>query len=252
MINGKLIVGGRIRIILSFMIIFSAVPFFNSYAGTSVFKDLGDDFVYLFTQKDFYLTVGGLGAIPYVFKKPIDREDPELNEWWSSSRTADRFFESGEWLGNGAVPYAASILILSLKSGPKDARLKAFGSDLLRAEIINNFVTLSMKLAINRTRPDGDPYSYPSGHTSTAFTAAGVINYHFGPGYGIPAYLLATYVGLSRLQENKHYLSDVMVGAALGYYLSNKIVHRAGSSDRISLYPASIDSSPALGLTFAF
>lgn len=54
-----------------------------------------------------------------------------------------------------------------------------------------------MKVAVNRPRPSGGPYSFPSGHTTSAFITAGVVQKHFGPYAGYPAFALAGYVGLS-------------------------------------------------------
>jgi membrane-associated phospholipid phosphatase len=61
-----------------------------------------------------------------------------------------------------------------------------------------------------------DRFSFPSGHTSSAFATAAVLERHYGWKVGVPAYAAATYVGGSRLSENKHYLSDVIFGAAIG------------------------------------
>ena len=48
------------------------------------------------------------------------------------------------------------------------------------------------------------------------FATATVVKEHFGWKAGIPAYAVAAYVGASRIQDNKHYLSDVAFGATLG------------------------------------
>lgn len=48
-----------------------------------------------------------------------------------------------------------------------------------------------MKGAINRQRPEGAPYAYPSGHTFSAFATAGVVYKHYGKTWGISAFVLA-------------------------------------------------------------
>lgn len=67
--------------------------------------------------------------------------------------------------------------------------------------------------------------SYPSGHTTVAFAAATVyaLEYKNKPLVPILSYTAATLVGLSRMTENKHWLTDVVGGAALGY-LSGRLV----------------------------
>ncbi|MDX1811454.1 MAG: phosphatase PAP2 family protein, partial [Gammaproteobacteria bacterium] len=76
--------------------------------------------------------------------------------------------------------------------------------------------TYGIKLSVNRTRPNGADYSFPSGHTSASFSSAGFIHQRYGFEKGRWAYLAATFVGWSRIQAHKHYTSDVIAGAALG------------------------------------
>ena len=58
--------------------------------------------------------------------------------------------------------------------------------------------------------------SFPSGHTTSAFTFASVVQQFHGWGWGAPAYALASFTGWSRMNDNKHYLHDVFFGAILG------------------------------------
>jgi membrane-associated phospholipid phosphatase len=67
--------------------------------------------------------------------------------------------------------------------------------------------------------------SFPSGHTTLAFAAATVyaLEYRNKPWVPIVAYTSASLIGISRITENKHWATDVLAGAALGY-LSGKLV----------------------------
>lgn len=69
--------------------------------------------------------------------------------------------------------------------------------------------------------------SFPSGHTTVAFAAATVfaMEYHNKPLVPILAYSAASLIGISRLTENKHWASDVLVGAALGYLNGRLVVN---------------------------
>ena len=68
--------------------------------------------------------------------------------------------------------------------------------------------------------------SFPSGHTTVAFAAATVfaLEYRDRPLVPVMAYSAATLVGLSRITENAHWLSDVFAGAALGYVTGLQVV----------------------------
>ena len=81
---------------------------------------------------------------------------------------------------------------------------------------ISSVVTHGLKRIINKERPNGGDYSFPSGHTSAAFTGAAFIERKYGIKYGIPSYLLASYVGWSRIHANKHDKWDVLAGAIIG------------------------------------
>ena len=77
-------------------------------------------------------------------------------------------------------------------------------------------VTHAIKRVINKERPNGGDFSFPSGHTSAAFTGAAFIDYKYGTKYGLPAYILASYVGWSRVYAKKHDYIDVLGGIIVG------------------------------------
>ncbi|MDP4284928.1 MAG: phosphatase PAP2 family protein [Bacteroidota bacterium] len=69
--------------------------------------------------------------------------------------------------------------------------------------------------------------SFPSGHTTVSFAAATVfaMEYRDKPIVPIIAYSAATMIGLSRISENKHWATDVLVGAALGILTGREVVN---------------------------
>jgi membrane-associated phospholipid phosphatase len=86
----------------------------------------------------------------------------------------------------------------------------------LESFVTTTVVTQTLKYSINRERPNGGDLSFPSGHTSSAFHGAAFIHRRYGDQYAIPAYLLASLVGYSRVDAGVHYWSDVLAGAAIG------------------------------------
>lgn len=63
-------------------------------------------------------------------------------------------------------------------------------------------------------------YSFPSGHTSTSFSAAFVLFKMLPKKLGIPALVLATMIGFSRLYVGVHYPTDVLGGMIVGFMCS--------------------------------
>ena len=78
-------------------------------------------------------------------------------------------------------------------------------------------VTAGLKFAIPETRPDGsDRHSFPSGHTSVSFAAAATLEKRYGWQVGIPAHLVAAFVGVARVKADKHFVRDVLAGGLIG------------------------------------
>ncbi len=183
-----------------------------------------------------HLFIGIIGAMA-VTPSLVKYEDPEINEMLAGEGTADAVFDPGDKLGSTLIPLGACGASLILHKLTHNTSRASFANDLFRAHLFNAAATLSLKFALNRTRPDGGSLSFPSGHTSTAFTSAAVIYSHFGKYWGLAAMTAATYVGLSRLQENRHYPSDVLAGAILGSYIGFKISSRSHHGRGVSVAP---------------
>lgn len=78
-------------------------------------------------------------------------------------------------------------------------------------------ITEILKRTVHEQRPDGsDNRSFPSGHTSISFAAAGYLHARYGWQIGLPAAAVASFVGFSRVQSKDHHWYDVVAGAALG------------------------------------
>lgn len=97
----------------------------------------------------------------------------------------------------------------------------------------------SLKYSCRVMRPDGSSRnSFPSGHTATAFMAATMLHKEYGhrsPWYSIGGYTVATVTGVTRQLNNRHWMSDIMVGAGigilateLGYFLADLIFKEKG------------------------
>jgi len=93
---------------------------------------------------------------------------------------------------------------------------------------VSGGIVQGMKQIGQRDRPTGECCSFPSGHAASAFAAAAVLERHLGYRLSWPALAGATYVATSRLVDNRHFLSDVIMGAAVGEAAGWTVVGRHG------------------------
>lgn len=143
--------------------------------------------------------------------------------------------------GQGAVRASGDVLLLLIPTagfGTAFFKHDRRGQiQLLESLAVTTVVTVGLKLAIDKTRPNGEGSdSFPSGHTSATFSAATFLQKRYGARYGIPAYAAATFVGFSRLYADKHFFEDVAAGAAIGFAASYFLTT---SFDNVTVAPMS-------------
>jgi membrane-associated phospholipid phosphatase len=130
---------------------------------------------------------------------------------------------TGATAGGAVVAPLVGALFVAGRFAPQ-GRFRAMSYDFAQALAVTEAYTGIFKYAVQRPRPDGsDNLSFPSGHTSAAFALATVSEHHFGWKLGVPAYLLAAGIGYSRMEYNKHNLSDVLAGATLGIIVGRTV-----------------------------
>lgn len=126
------------------------------------------------------------------------------------------------------ISIGAPLLILGAGFIEKDKELKQKGLAVAESFLVTTLVATGLKHAINRPRPfetypdiqklsAGGSSSFPSGHTSDAFSTATSLSLAFPKWYVIaPSYTYAALVGYSRMHLGVHYPSDVLAGAIVG------------------------------------
>lgn len=96
---------------------------------------------------------------------------------------------------------------------------------IVKTEIIMTAMVEPLKTITAVPRPDtGERNSFPSGHTAQAFAAATIVHKEYGkehPVYSVLAYTAATGVGVLRILNNRHWMSDVLAGAGIGILAAN-------------------------------
>jgi hypothetical protein len=134
---------------------------------------------------------------------------------------------------------------------------------LLISNIISSGTTLTLKKLTKKQRPVGADDSFPSGHTTEAFTNATVLYNEFSQTSDILAYsgyAFAVTTGAFRMINNRHWLSDVLVGAGIGmlatelvYYIEPfKDFNPFIDTDNITLIPSYNNSEYGLYFSYKF
>lgn len=186
-------------------------------------------------KKDDWLTAGAVGAgiagvmafDEHLAAEIQERRSPatdRLSRVTTSFGTTQAFAISGVLIASGVVF--------------KDSNVTSMGREAIEASIFSGLIATVAKRAFGRQRPidandesvflfGSSNQSFPSGHTTEAFTVASVIAAR-SSGWVIPtlAYTAASLVAYDRLNDRQHFPSDVVAGAALGISVGRFVVHR--------------------------
>jgi len=132
-------------------------------------------------------------------------------------------------VGRNALVVAA--IGVPVENGDWQGGLQAAGS-VAAAQV----TSVTLKELIDARRPDGsDGDSFPSGHTAVSFAAAATLGKRHGWKYGMPAVAVASLVAVGRVQDDRHYVRDVLAGAAIGTAAGWLITSKR--NDDVQLFP---------------
>jgi undecaprenyl-diphosphatase len=143
----------------------------------------------------------------------IDRRDHRLmrrmNRW-----RAPRWFRiwmiAATRMGDGWIWYGLGLMLLAYGGQQRFSAIGAAGS----AAVLGIFVFKALKRLSQRP----DKFSFPSGHTMTAFSIALVVSYFYSSLEGV-LFFLALSIAVSRIVLGMHFLSDVLAGVVMGVAL---------------------------------
>lgn len=191
---------------------------------SSLVHHLGDDLKHIPRRNSLYWLAGGtVGALA------IHPVDDDINERLVGSDFADAFFKPGKVIGSSPFILSAATITYIVGRTKVQPRVKHLGMDLMESTILAEGITQVIKVIAQRDRPihpDGSSnpgYSFPSGHATITFAAATVLQQHLGWKAAVPTYLVATYVAMSRLHDNRHFASDVVFGATDGVIIGRSV-----------------------------
>ena len=204
------------------------------------------------------LAVAGAVGLTYAFDKQIQ---DKLSE--RSNSSLDRATDAGSLLGDPYLHLGLATLVYGGAILADSAKWKETGEMMAEALILADASTLIIKEGTGRGRPDatqakGDfrPFGFkkefdsmPSMHTSSSFALASVLAAKSDSILTKAAYYAAaTFVGFSRVYQNKHWASDVVLGAALGELCGRVVTGLHAGRSRVALTPQTYENGAGLAL----
>jgi membrane-associated phospholipid phosphatase len=181
-------------------------------------KAIPGDFAHLPSWYTFW-TLGTGGALALT----AHQVDDDVNTRLKGNDFVHAFFQPGKILGSAPAQLVFVTGLYAYGRATNNRKVSHLGMDLLRSSFEVGTLTYGVKLAVQRKRPNGNCCAFPSGHASVTFSTATVLWRHLGWKAALPTYTVATYVALSRLHENVHFLSDVVFGASLGLAVGHTV-----------------------------
>jgi len=223
-----------------------------STGWSALFKETVHDFKSFPMRPSTWVILGIGGGASYT----SHFADDYVQEHIVGNKNAEKFFSLGQWVGSSYTMVASSVglwavgryIIGPTTDEPKTNKWSELGFDMMRAQILTQAVVQGTKYAVQRDRPTGECCSFPSGHAASAFAAAAVLERHLGYRGSWPAIAGAMYVGASRLVDNRHFLSDVMFGAAVGTAAGWTVVGERGRND-YTVQPVPIEGGMLIAVT---
>jgi membrane-associated phospholipid phosphatase len=191
------------------------------------------------------LTWLGIGAVAAL---AAHAGDHQVTNSVTGTRVFGSGLDSGATVGGMPVQLGSAVATFTIGKLTHNQKVTAVGGDLVRAQLVAQTISYGLKYSVQRTRPDGTSFSFPSGHAATTFASATVLQRHFGWKAGVPAYAVASLVATSRIRDNRHYLSDVVFGAAIGMVAGRTVTVGRGDT-RFALAPIATSSGGGVGFT---
>ncbi len=185
--------------------------------------------------RTYFLTGAAITLTAAILEDQI--VDP-LQEDTVEDKPLGKYSYLGDYAGQ-MIPNALYIISMYIAGESKYAK------HMLKATLYSGFVTTLLKYSIREPRPNShNRESFPSGHTTSAFAFASTVGIEHGWFWGTLAYMMAGGVAYSRINDNAHYLHDVLGGATiglaygLGIYYEEKRIFSDNDGFFVSAVPA--------------
>lgn len=201
-------------------------PFEHFWQGT---RDLA-------TPTSAVLLGAGAAATAAAFQA-----DKSVRSYFKRNEPMGEAAKVGNIAGNGLPTTLVSLGLFGAGHWLEKQWAFDMGASQLEGLLADFVITHSLKITVRRERPDGSSRtSFPSGHSSRSFSMAGNLWSLHGPWAGLAGVAFGSFVAASRMAVDKHYLSDTLAGATIGFITgyAYAIHHRAGQSGDTDSEPA--------------
>lgn len=202
----------------SFLLLILLLISQQSFAVESNWKELvASDLVSPVTTPARYILIGGSIASAVAFFNQ-SRNPYKKRESFKDAQPIGNFGFLGEYLGYGPLNLGYIAWASWYGHHYQSETMLKNAEIMARASLYSSSLTLALKSTISERRPGypDDNHSFPSGHSSASFSFASVIAARHGWYYGSVAYALAGFIAVSRVNDDFHYLHDILAGITIG------------------------------------
>jgi membrane-associated phospholipid phosphatase len=199
--------------------------------------------------------------------------DEDVQGWVQNHRSASTARVAGlaKPLGNGTYTLPALAALYCYGHFSESTRARRAALLGIKSFVITGIFTETIKHISHKHRPrsgyeddtiwDGPRFSranlsFPSGHSASAFTVATVVASEYGSNPVVPPlmYGAATLCALSRVHDNAHWASDVILGSVIGYFTAKAVVgrHNVRGDTHLKIRPVIDGRRASLALSYRF
>ena len=189
----------------------------------ALFHNLGEDLRHIPRRNSIYWLAAG-SALALA----VHPSDNQINRRLRGSGLAETMFKPGKYVGSLPVLLGTGVTTWAIGRHRHQTRTPHLGMDLIESSLLSEGIVEAIKFSVRRDRPlrtDGtraSGYSFPSGHATMTFAAAGAAA---APGMAVggPDVHDRVDVAISRLHDERHFASDVAFGAGVGIIIGRSV-----------------------------
>lgn len=224
------------KVILALLIVF---PVFTQ-AQMSNPQPTWQEFSVPWETKSKFIFWGGMALAVYL-KQGLPDFVESTQRTWAKDKPLAEYSKYGDLMGQGipnAIYFFGMLAHYQLSHTEKSKERAIF---MAKSSLYSAAFTHTLKFAWQDPRPNNPDSkdSFPSGHATAAFAFASTVGIEHGPYWGAGAYALAAFVGLSRMNDNRHRLNEIIAGGAIGisYSLGLYYHHNPDKNPSVMVLP---------------